>query len=95
LLGASDNVVSDSKSPLIGTHVFVPEKGFVASHSGLDLELDTVGNWLSRVLSSLLIDCPSLVETVMAVPPSKVVVVVVATTINIQTLSSVVSNVLS
>lgn len=72
-----------------------PDKHSVSSHSGSDLELNIiVVKWGSRSLTSL-IDDPTLVGTVVAVPEDNVSVVVVSVSMDIEALSSVVSEVSS
>ena len=66
MLGVLWVVVSDSKSPLVSSDVFMVEESSVASHSGLDLELDAVSDWVFWIVNSLSVGVPSLVQTVVA-----------------------------
>jgi len=85
--------VSDSKSVLVSTNVLRPEEGSVSWHQRFDLESSTIWKWLSWIDHSSSVKYPTLVGTVMAVPEDDVSVVMVVTTMDIQALSSVVSDV--
>ena len=86
-------VVVDSESVVVVSDMLVPEQGSVAAHSGSDLESDSVSeNWLV-VDGTDLVEPPSLVGTIVAVPEDDVSVVTVVCTVHIQALSSVVLDV--
>lgn len=88
-------VVSNSESILMSTDVLVPEEGSVSWHSGFNLELNTVGEWVSWVSVSNSINVPGLVETIMAIPEDNVSMVMVVSTMYIKALVGNVSNVSS
>jgi len=88
-------VVLDSNSELVSSNVLSVDEGSLGFHLGSDLESHLVTKWLFWVGESSLVNVPSLVETVVAVPEDNVSVVVVVSTVNVQTFSTVVSNVSS
>jgi hypothetical protein len=68
--------VLDSESVVVFSNVFMPEEGSVRGHSGLDLEPDSVLQWVSWEWSSSSVDEPSLVGGVLgASVPSEVSIV--------------------
>ena len=77
-------VVLDSQSVLVVTNVLVVEEGSSAWHLGLDLESDTILEWVSWEVWLLLVNVPGLVETVVAVPEDHVHVVSVFGSWNIE-----------
>jgi hypothetical protein len=88
--------VVDSKSELVATDVLVPEEVSATRHVGSDVEPDAVTQWLSvGWLSRNGSDSPSLVGTIVAVPPDDMSVVGVDSTVDIQALVGSVSDVLS
>lgn len=66
-----------------------------AGHLGLDLESDTILDWVLWVLNTLLVDNPTLVGTVVTFPPDDVSLVGVGTSMDIKTSNSNISNVSS
>jgi hypothetical protein len=88
-------VGSDSKSELVSSDVLVPEEGSSVFHLRLDLELDTVGEWVSWILGGLGVDVPGLVQSIVAVVEDGVSVVGVGVSVDIQALTSQVSEVSS
>jgi hypothetical protein len=88
-------VSSDSKSELVSTNVLMPEEGSSVWHSGLDLELNSVGKWVSWVLSSSGVNVPGLVQSVVTVEEDGVSVMVIVSSVDIEALSSQVSDVSS
>ena len=87
-------VISNPQSELIFTNVVVPEHSSLdASHLGLNLETETVSDWRSGQTYSLLVDDPSLVEAVVARPPSELLVVLIFAAIDIKALATSVSDV--
>lgn len=88
--------VVDSESELVAANVLVPEEVLASSHGRSDVELDSILKWLSVAwLSSNGVDSPSLVGTIVAVPPDNMSVVSIDTTVNIKALTTIVSNVSS
>ena len=88
--------VVDSESELLSTDVLVPEEVLARSHVGSDVELDSVSQWLSvGWLSGNGSDSPSLVGTIVAVPPDDMSVVGIDSTVNIKAFVGSVSDVLS
>jgi hypothetical protein len=88
--------VVDSQSELVSTDVLVPEEVLTAGHLRSDVELNTVSQWLSvGWLSRDGDDLPSLVGSVVAVPPDDMSVVHVSSTMDIKALLTVVPDVLS
>jgi len=87
--------VLDSQSELVSSDVLVPEEGSLRSHSSLELELDSIFQWLSWPALVSLVNPPGLVETVVAVVEDDVSVVSVAVSMDIEALSSVVLEVSS
>jgi len=73
--------------------VLVPEESSVGWHQRFDLESSAIWNWLSWVSNSCSVKNPTLVGSVMAVPEDDVSVVMVVSTMNIEALSTVVSDV--
>lgn len=67
----------------------------VSGHSRSDLELDFIGEWLSSILSTVLVNEPPLVQTIMAVVEDDVSHVSVTTRLNIEASASVVSDISS
>jgi len=95
LLGVLWVVVLSHHEELVLTPVSSDGDGSVLSVSVSDHELNVVTQWLSWPFEGGLVNVPSLVETVVAVPEDNVSVVVVVSTVNVQTFSTVVSNVSS
>lgn len=87
-------IVSNSKSVLLSTNVLVPEESSEVSHSRFNLESNSIGEWLSWVSESSLVNDPSLIESVMAVPVDNMSVVNVSSSMYIKAHLSVESNVL-
>jgi hypothetical protein len=83
-------VVVDSQSVVVVTNVLMPEQGSVAAHSGSNLESDSVTKDWSVIDSTLLVEPPSLVGTIVAVPEDDVSVMSVGVSMDIKALSSVV-----
>lgn len=59
-------VVSDPESVLVCTNMLVPEEGSVGSHSRLDLELDSVSEWVSWVVEWSSVEVEGLLGVVAA-----------------------------
>ena len=76
-------VILDSNSVLMTTNVFMNRKSTTTLHSRSQLEPLSVSKWLLWELELLLVDEPSLVETVMAVVEDYMSVVSVGSTVNI------------
>ena len=93
LLGVSWLRSLGSHVPDITSSVLGNVEGSLVSSLVLDLESNSVTEWLSSVLGTSLIEEPSLVETVVAVPEDDVSVVSVGSTMDIKALSSVVLDV--
>jgi hypothetical protein len=55
----------------------MPEEGSLVVHLGSNLEANSISQRLLRILFTLLIEPPSLVETIVASPPGSVHVIVV------------------
>lgn len=81
----------DLQGVIVGSDVLVVRQGLSSGHSGSDLELSAIWEWLSLIAASLLVDEPSLLEVVVAVLVINITCVVVA--LSIQALVSVVSDV--
>jgi hypothetical protein len=65
-------------------------------HVGSDVELNSIGEWLLvGSLASNGVDSPALVGSVVAVPPDDMTVVLVDSTVDVEALASLVSDVLS
>ena len=77
-------VVLDSQSVLVVTNMLSVEQGSSAGHSGLDLESQTVFEWVSWEVWPLLVNVPGLVKTVVAVEEDNVHVVNVSATWDIK-----------
>ena len=60
-------VVSDSKSVLVRSNVFSVEKSSSVSHCRLDLELDSILQWVSWEVNSSSVKGPTLVGSIVAV----------------------------
>ena len=88
-------VVLDSQSVLMSSNVLSPVEGSVVAHLGSDLELSAIWKWLSSPVDVLLVDVPALVVAVVAVPEDNMSVVTVVSTMNIEALATVVSDVSS
>lgn len=88
------HVVLDSQSVLVSTDVFVPEQGSTTAHLRSQLESDSVGNWLLWILSSLLVDPPGLVGSVVAIPEDDMSSLGIACPMDIETFLSIVLDVL-
>lgn len=91
-------VVLDLQSVLLVTHVVrVNEDRSSLGHSRSDLELHTVGDWRSLVFNNNLEvnsdEGPALVGSVVAVPEDDASILSVATTVDIEALATVVSDV--
>lgn len=68
------HVVSDSQSVLVVTDVLVSEQSSVSAHSGLNLELNSVFEWVALWNSNTLgVNSPSLSSVVLVPPPGEVV----------------------
>jgi len=87
-------VVSDSQSELVASDMLVPEECSSAWHSSLDLELNSISDWVSWVLSSSNVIVPSLVDTVVASVENGPSSVDVSVSVNIKTVVGHHSNVL-
>ena len=77
-------VVLDSESVLVSTNVLVPEEGSLGVHSSLDLELDTISQWVSSEVEWSSVNEPGLVGAVVAFPPDDLVVVSVSSTLDVE-----------
>lgn len=88
-------VVLDSQSVLVATNMLMPEESSCSAHSSLDLELDTISQWISWNVHWSSIKVPSLVSTVMASPVDNPSVVVVFATMDIKAVSCWISEVSS
>ena len=83
-------MVLDSQSVLLSSDVLSPEEGSVSSHSVLDLESDSIVEWVSWEVNSSSVDPPGLVETIVTVPVDDMSVVGVAVAMNIKALLTIV-----
>ena len=54
----------DSQSILMATNMLGPEKGLSSSHLGSNCELDTIFEWISSEVNTLLVDCPGLARMI-------------------------------
>jgi hypothetical protein len=86
-------VVSDSQSELYSSDILSSVQSSVRLHLCLDLEFNSISEWLSWVSEANLINVPGLVLSIMAVPEDNVSVVRVASSMNVETFSTKVSNV--
>ena len=86
-------VVSDPESVLLSTDIFAEEKWSISLHPRFNLELHSVLEWLlwSICCRSFMNNAPGLVETVVAVPPSQMLVVLIFAAIDIKALVCVVA----
>jgi len=75
--------------------MLVPEEGSSSAHQGLDLELDSIVKWESWVCLGVLLNGPSLVDSVVALVPDDVSHVGVGSTVDIEALVDIVSDVSS
>jgi len=85
--------ISDSQSVLLVSNVLVPEEGSVGWHQRFDLESSAIWKWLSWVDHSSSVESPALVSTIVAVPEDDVSVVNITFSMDIEALSTVVSDV--
>lgn len=69
-----------------------PGNWSLALHLGLDLESDTVSDWVSWELGSLSVDHPTLVGTIVALVPVDMSVVGVGVSVNVEASSSLISD---
>jgi len=67
--------VLDSESELVSTDVLSVEEGSVGWHQTLDLELDSISEWISWEVRSSWVEPPSLVSAVVAFVPNNISVV--------------------
>ena len=74
----------------VSTKVVFDDKSSSDSSVVSELEQNVIIQWLSSVQSSLLIQEPGLVKTVVAVPEDHVSVVSVGSTVDVKTFSSIV-----
>lgn len=88
-------VILDSQSVLMMTNVLMPEESSSALHLGLELEFDSVVEWISWEMNSSSVNPPSLVSAVMAAVPDGNSMVGVMGTMNVKAVSSSVSDVSS
>lgn len=88
-------VVSDSKSIVVSSDVFMVENSSVSSHLRFDLESDSISQWISWEVNSSSVSEPFLVVAVFAHPESDVVLVGVSSISWHQTEVSMVDNSLS
>jgi len=86
-------VVSDSESVLLSSDVLGEEEGAVVLHLRLNLELDSVIEWLVWISPSDLVNGPSLVGTIVAIPEDSMSVVLVSSSVDVEALVSVVADV--
>jgi hypothetical protein len=86
-------VVVDSQSVLVMTNMLMPDDSSFGWHNGLDLESNTIVEWVSWVVDSLSVQEPSLVVTIVASEPDGVSVVGVGVSMHIEAQSSSVSDV--
>jgi len=92
LLVVTRVVVSGSESVLVTAKVLMPEESSFAELR-LDLELLAVTKWVLGEVDSLDVNVPSLALRVVASPENGVVVMVVASAVHVQTVTSCVSDV--
>jgi len=88
-------VISDSESELVSSNMLVPEENSIVLLSGSDLEPNSVSNWLPWIVSAFSINLPTLVESIMTVPPGGDLHVVVSSSPDVETFLGVVSEILS
>jgi hypothetical protein len=86
-------VVLDSESVLVVTNMLVEEDSSVLWKSGLDLESNSVLQWVSWEVWSSLVDVPLLVSSVVALPEDDVHVVSVLASVDIKAGSRDISDV--
>lgn len=72
------SVVSDSKSPLMSTDMLVIEESSSTFHSRLDLESDSISQWVSWELDTFSVELPTLMITILANIEHNVVAVIVS-----------------
>ena len=73
--------------------MFTPEKRHVARHSRLDLEPQSILLWVFWIFDSIFVNRPSLVESIMTRPPSKLLLVLIFTSPDVKALVSCISDV--
>lgn len=78
-------VVLDSQSVLVSSNMLSVEECSLGWHSSLDLESDSVSQWVSWVLNTLLIEVPLLVSFSVAISVRSVSEVRVVSTMNLKT----------
>ena len=88
-------MVLDSESEVVVTDVLVPEESSSGSHLRSQLEFNVITKDWSVVNSTLLVNLPSLVESIVAVVVDNVSVMRVRFSVNIEALTSVVADVSS
>ena len=93
LLDVPWGVVLNSQSELLSTHVLIPEDSLSATHSGSDLKLSSTLEWILREVNTFTVDQPCLVVFVMASPPVNMSIVMVMATVNIEAVTTDVSDV--
>lgn len=86
-------VVLNSNSILVASNMLMPRKCSSTTHSGSELELDSIVQWLSWIGNGSLVNPPTLVGTIVAVPEDNMPVVSVRSTMNIKAFTAVVSDV--
>lgn len=78
---------------MVWSNVFIPEKSSISTHFGFNLEFNSVAQRLSWVILTLDAQEPSLIVSIMAIPPSQLLFVSILTSPNIKTFSSNVSDI--
>jgi hypothetical protein len=86
-------VILDSQKVLVCSDVLSSNKSPVACKSRLYLELNAIGNRLSRVLNTLLVDGPGMSELIATVPEAGPPIVRIVVSCNFEALATVVSEV--
>lgn len=80
-------VVLDSKSVVSVSNVFVPSSSSVSTQSSLDLESDSISEWVSWEMNSSSVEGPGLVGTIVASPENNVSKVVISVSMDIKAFS--------
>ena len=75
--------------------MLMPDQSSSSRHSSLDLELDSILKWVSWVVKWSSVEIETLVGTVVAHPPDKLILVSVSVSSNIKAVVSLGSNVSS
>jgi len=88
-------VVLDSQSVIVSSNVLMPDECSLGWHSGLDLESNTISEWVCWETWSSLVNVPGLVQTGVASPHDNVCLVCVSLILDIKATSTDISDVLS